>query len=156
MLRWLALLLLGLNLALFLWGWTHDRPIDEPLPPLAEAPGEIRLVSEQPGPPDPSAGPRMNAPTATGQAGPGSSPGTIPVSIGESRKAPPPEEPVSAYDRGVVRPLPRASLPATMTERVEPGLLPDELDAEPPVVIPPVREEDLGVTHTWSRDPDKR
>lgn len=44
--RWVLGLLLLLNMALALWGWTRDRPLHPPLPPLAEAPGQILLGSE--------------------------------------------------------------------------------------------------------------
>ncbi|MFZ0788504.1 MAG: hypothetical protein WAM94_02645 [Chromatiaceae bacterium] len=154
MLRWLALLLLGLNLGLFLWGWTRDRPVDEPLPPLAESPGEIRLVSERARPGDPSAGFTSKAAATKEQVSPAPGPGTIPASIAvlPRRRV---GDPASVYDGSVVRPLPRASLPETITERVDPGLLLDEVDAGPPLVIPPVREDDPGVTHTWSRDRDR-
>ena len=151
MLRWLALVLLCLNLGLALWGWSRDRPVDGPLTPLAESPGEIRLVSERARPADPSAGLPGNAAATKEQASLAAGPGTISGSIEElpRRRV---GNPASTSDGGVVRPLPRASLPDTITERVDPGLFPDEVDAGPPLVIPPVREDDPGVTHTWSRD----
>lgn len=46
--KWIALLLLAANLGLFIWGWSQDRPINDPPPPLPEAPGKIRLLSEPP------------------------------------------------------------------------------------------------------------
>ena len=154
MLRWLVFLLLVLNLGLFLRGWTRDRPVDEPLPPLAESPGEIRLVSERARQADPSAGFPSNAAATKGQPSLAAGPSASSASIKElpRRRA---GDPAAANDGDVVRPLPRVSLPETITERVDPGLLPDELDAGPPLVIPPVREDDPGVTHTWSRDRDR-
>ncbi len=62
MLRWVVAPLLILNLALFLWGWSQDSPLDPPLPPLAQAPGEILLGSEWSG--------RSNAVTARPEAAP--------------------------------------------------------------------------------------
>jgi hypothetical protein len=151
MLRWLALLLLVLNLGLFLWGWTRDRPVDQPLPPLAESPGEIRLVSERARPADPSAGFPSNAAATKGQASLSAGPEAVSAPIEELHRRRVGDA-AAAYDGGLVRPLPRVSLPETLTERVDPGLLPDEVDAGPPLVIPPVREDEPGVTHTWSRD----
>lgn len=49
--RWIALLLLVANVALFIWGWAGDRPLLEPLPELPETPGAIRLHGEAPPPP---------------------------------------------------------------------------------------------------------
>jgi hypothetical protein len=46
MLRWVFFLLLLLNLGFALWGWSHERPLEAPLPPLPKAPEEIRLPSE--------------------------------------------------------------------------------------------------------------
>ena len=125
MVRWLLFLLLVLDLGVFVWGWRSDGS-DAP-PPLAEGPVEIRLISELPPPAIPDHSPQ---PTAAAESAPA---------------------PVSAYDRGAVQPGTSAHLPTTTTERVDPGLLPDELLVEPPVVIPPVREDDEGVRHTWSR-----
>jgi hypothetical protein len=44
--RWLLGLLLVLNISLALWGWTRDRALDPPLPPPAQAPGQILLGTE--------------------------------------------------------------------------------------------------------------
>lgn len=44
--RWILGPLFLLNLALFIWGWTHDQPLEPPLPPIAAAPGRILLASE--------------------------------------------------------------------------------------------------------------
>jgi hypothetical protein len=46
MLRWIFFLLLLFNLGLALWGWSHERPLEAPLPPLPKAPEEICLPSE--------------------------------------------------------------------------------------------------------------
>ncbi|WP_295455182.1 hypothetical protein [uncultured Thiodictyon sp.] len=52
--RWLVLFLLIANIGLFIWGWTRESPRDPPLPPLATAPGQIRLLGE---PAEPGGGP---------------------------------------------------------------------------------------------------
>ena len=44
--RWLIGLLLLANLGVFIWGWFRDQPSEPPLPPLATAPGQIRLLGE--------------------------------------------------------------------------------------------------------------
>lgn len=136
MYRWLIPLLLVLNLGVLIWGWRIDRPGS--LPPLPEAPAEIRLLSELP--------PSVQASAASTE--------TPQVPAADIQSNPPdatPVMPVSAYDRGAVQPGISQRLPETTTERVDPGLMPDELLVEPPVVIPPVREDDEGVIHTWSR-----
>lgn len=46
MLRWTFLFLLLLNLGVALWGWSRERPLEAPLPPLPDSPEEIRLLSE--------------------------------------------------------------------------------------------------------------
>lgn len=131
MFRWLLFLLLALNLGVFAWGWRTDRPGGPP--PPAQGRAEIRLLSELP--------PGRDAPAAP----------TEPADLAVGTPAGPLAAPVSAYDRGAVRPGAMAQLPETTTERVDPGLLPDELLVEPPVIIPPVRDDDEGVRHTWSR-----
>jgi hypothetical protein len=49
--RWLLLSLLLANIAVFIWGWSRDQPSDPPLPPLPDAPGQIRLLDEPEAPP---------------------------------------------------------------------------------------------------------
>ena len=144
MLRWLALFLLVLNLGFLLWGWTHDRPIDEALPAVAQARGEIRLVSEQPLAVEPSAATQDPVPTGSGSPAPRPATATVPMQ----------PEPVSASasNGGAIGTPPRVSLPETRLKRVAPGQLPDGHDAEPPLVKPPVRDADPGITHTWARD----
>ena len=46
MLRAIFSLLLVLNLGFALWGWSRDRPLEVPPPPLPTAPEQIRLLSE--------------------------------------------------------------------------------------------------------------
>lgn len=140
MYRWLLFLLIVANVAVFVWGWRSDRP--EPPPPLVEAPAEIRLLSELPaGAREPAA---VREPTPAEAA--------APVGNAAQPEPPPapPSGPVSAYDGGAVRPPVAGPLPETTTEQVDPGLMPDELIIEPPVVIPPVREDEPPM-HTWSR-----
>lgn len=143
MLRWFALFLLVLNLGFFLWGWTHDRPIDEALPAVAQARGEIRLVSEQPPALEPSAA-RDPVPTESGSPAPRPAAATVPMW----------PEPVSSVNGGAIGTPPPVSLPETRSEPVAPGELPHAHDAEPPLVKPPVRDADSGITHTWARDRD--
>lgn len=134
MYRWLLFLLIVVNLVVFVRGWRSDVP-DTP-PPLVEAPAEIRLLSELPaGAREPAA---VREPASAEETAPSESPPA------------PPSEPVSAYDGGAVRPGVAGPLPETTTEKVDPGLMPDELIIEPPVVIPPVREDEPPM-HTWSR-----
>ncbi len=47
MLPWLFGVLLVLNLALFWWGRQHQIPIEPELPPVAEAPYQIRLLDQE-------------------------------------------------------------------------------------------------------------
>jgi hypothetical protein len=137
MYRWLLFLLLILNLGVFIWGWRTDGP-DAP-PPLAEARAEIRLLAELP--PDlPAPSVRPDRPEARAVPAP------IDEEVAHRRAAP-----VSAYDRAAVPPATTVGLRETTIERVDPGLMPDELVVEPPVVIPPVRDDDQRVMHTWSR-----
>jgi len=49
MLPWLFGVLLVLNLALFWWGRQHEIPIEPELPPVAEAPYQIRLLDQEAG-----------------------------------------------------------------------------------------------------------
>jgi hypothetical protein len=122
MLRALVALLLILNLVVFLWGWSQDAPLDPPLPPLAQAPGEILLGSEWSG--------RSDAVAARPEIAP---------------------SPRPSYSDPIGGPLPVVptegvgpSLPPDGSEPSPPILI-------PPVVIPPVRADDPGTTHTWSR-----
>ena len=117
MLRALTVLLLILNLAVFVWGWSQDGPLDPPLPPLPKAAGEILLGSEWSG-------------------------RSVGVSA-LSESTPPAPAPSSDSQEGPLRSIP--------TEELRPSLLPGELEPGPPVVIPPVRDDDPGTTHTWSR-----
>jgi ribonuclease E len=50
MLPWLVVVLLVLNLTLFWWGRQHEIPIEPELPPIAEAPYQIRLLGEESAP----------------------------------------------------------------------------------------------------------
>jgi hypothetical protein len=134
MIRNLAILLLILNLGLAFWGWSRDVPLDPPLPPEPRAPFEIRLVSEAPSPQSQAPAPaeaQRPAPAAPARG--------------------PLKAPASAYEDGAVRPLPRQPLPETHSERADPGLLPEELEAEPPIVVPPVVEDEPGPVHHWRR-----
>lgn len=158
MLRWLSLFLLILNLGVLFWGWSRDRPLEPPLAPMAQAPREVRLAPQEQAPipsvkivPDnPETNLFSNPEQASGVGTQNIEPAEA-GAAGEGGQRPSPD-PVSVYEGGGGRQLSRVALPETLRERVDPGLLPDELDAEPPTVIPPVREVDPGVTHTWSRD----
>lgn len=44
--RLFAVLLLIANVAVFIWGWASDRPLDRPLPEVPQAPGRIDLPGE--------------------------------------------------------------------------------------------------------------
>ena len=46
MLPWIFVVLLGLNLALFLWGYRNEHLREPPLPPVPAGQYEIRLLSE--------------------------------------------------------------------------------------------------------------
>lgn len=117
MLRALAVLLLILNLTVLVWGWSLDGPLDPPLPPLPQAPGEILLGSEWSG--------RSASVSAL------------------SESTPPAPVPSSDPFEGPLAPIP--------TEEIRPSLLPGELEPGPPVLMPPMRDDDPGTTHTWSR-----
>ncbi len=122
MLRALVALLLILNLVVFLWGWSQDSPLDPALPPLPQAPGEILLGSEW-----------------SGGSG----------AVAARPEPAPAPRPSSPFPVG-------GPLPVIPTEGVSPSLPPDGSAPSPrilvpPVVITPVREDDPGTTHTWSR-----
>jgi hypothetical protein len=117
MLRALAVLLLILNVAVFVWGWSQDGPLDPPLPPLPQAPGEILLGSEW-------AGRSAEVGARRESTSPAAAPSFDPL------EGPPPTIP---------------------TEELRPSLLPGESEPGTPVVVPPVRVDEPGTTHTWSR-----
>jgi hypothetical protein len=81
MLRWVVVLLLVLNLGVLLWGWRQDGPLESPLPPLAQAPGEILLGSEWSVPPKGvTLGPEIPAPRHALSAAPlGGEPPAVPA-----------------------------------------------------------------------------
>lgn len=162
-LSWLALLLLGLNGLLFLWGWFRDTPLDPPLPPPPVAPLTLRLVHE-PVPAQPyqvmavaqsegEAGTAEATPVgpSASRSAPGSPPGSMATTL-DSADLP---QPPSVFGEGYLRPSPDERLPEGIVERVDPGLLPDDLDA-PPVVIPPVREDEPGPVHLWRQEQGAR
>lgn len=143
--KWLAALLLAANVGLFAWSSLVERGGEVVLPAPPRAPQTIRLVGEP-----------LAEPPAPVSIGDGASPTGMASAPGVrsaprlSTRSDPDQPPASAYDRGAVRPLPPVRLPETMTERVDPGLLPDELDAAPPTVVPIVEEEPPGSGYRWS------
>jgi hypothetical protein len=159
MLSWLALLLLGLNGLLFLWGWFRDTPLDPPLPPPPVAPLTLRLVHE----PVPAQPYQVTAVAQSeGQAGTGEGTPFGPSASGSPLSSTAPtsdsadlSQPPSVFGRGSLGPSPDERLSEGIVERVDPGLLPDDLDA-PPVVIPPVREDEPGPVHLWRQEQGAR
>jgi hypothetical protein len=98
MLPWLFAVLLALNLAMFWWGRQHEVPIEPQLPPLADAPQQIRLLARSDAVPNaPGIPPVQNANVPDPDAPPPATPATAnPVAADAATGTEPPAPAVEA------------------------------------------------------------